>query len=223
MHSAAHLVNIASWEISSVGEGKSWKREIIGDVAVIAIVLLIFVGYNTGLQLYMGTSRPLWVVESASMEPTLYRGDLVIVRAVDPTTLEVGDIIIFNVSSVDVPVVHRIIKIEQVGGILQFTTKGDNNPAADAWDPPITASIIIAKVIGTVRYLGFISLFVLVPGVIYIIILLLVMFLMLSFLCDSYKPKETVLESEEQEKGGSQPGAFFRHSLHEAMSKLTRC
>ncbi|MFX1563890.1 MAG: signal peptidase I, partial [Promethearchaeota archaeon] len=168
MHSAAHLVNIVSWEISSVGEGKNWKHEIIGDVAVIAIVLILFVGYNTGLQLYLGTSRPLWVVESDSMEPTLYRGDLVIVRAVDPATLEVGDIIIFNVSVIDVPVVHRIIEIEQVGGTLRFYTKGDNNPIADSWSP-ITENSIIAKVIGTVRYLGFISLLILVPGVIYII------------------------------------------------------
>lgn len=180
-------------------EGKNWKREIIGDIAVVAIVLLIIGGGTFGLQLYLGTPTPLWAVESGSMEPVLYRGDLVIVRAVDPETLEVGDIIIFNVSVVDVPVVHRIIEIELVNGTLRFTTKGDNNHSADWWDP-IAANSIIAKVIGTVRYLGFIALFVLIPGSIFPIILLIVMFLLLSILCDSSKSQKSESETEKTEK-----------------------
>jgi signal peptidase I len=199
-------MNIAIWEISSVGEGKTWKREIIGDIAVIAIILIFFVGSNIGLQLYLGTSTPLYAVESGSMEPTLYRGDLVIVRAVDPETLEVGDIIIFEVPSYDVPIVHRIIEIEQDNGELNFTTKGDNNPIADNWS--ISASNIIAKVIGTVRYLGFIALFVFIPGAIYTIILLIVMFLLLSFLCDIPKSQKTELNAEKQEKVNHNPERF---------------
>ncbi|MFX1564259.1 MAG: signal peptidase I [Promethearchaeota archaeon] len=191
-----------------MGEGKSWKREVIGDFAVVAIVLLIIGGGTLGLQFYLGTPTPLWAVESGSMEPVFYRGDLVIVRAVDPVTLEVGDIIIFDAPFVDVPVVHRIIEIELVNETLRFTTKGDNNPSADMWSP-ITADKIIAKVIGTVRYLGFIALFVLIPGAIYPIILLIVIFLFLSILCDSSKSQKSESKTDKTGKIEKQPGVFL--------------
>jgi signal peptidase len=122
------------------------------------------------------------------MEPVLYRGDLVIVRDVDPTTLQVGDIIIFNTTSdpYDVPVVHRIIAIQDIAGELNFTTKGDNNPGPDPWT--VSTSDIKAKVIGSIRYLGFITLLLLSSNGLTSIILLIIMFLVPSLLCDYLAP-----------------------------------
>ncbi|MFX0080093.1 MAG: signal peptidase I, partial [Candidatus Hermodarchaeota archaeon] len=119
-----------------MSQEKSWKREFVEDAIVIVVVLAVVWGTGIGLQFYLQTPTPLLAVESGSMEPVFYRGDLVIVRAVDPTTLVVGDIVIYNSSSIpggsgDVPIVHRIIEIQEVGGQLRFITKGDNNPGPD--------------------------------------------------------------------------------------------
>ena len=125
------------------------------------------------------------------MEPMLYRGDLVVVRAVDPTTLQVGDIVIYDAASLpfsqsDVPIVHRIVEIQNVSGELRFFTKGDNNPSRDG--EYRTASDIIAKVIGSIRYLGFITLLLLSSSGFTSIILLIIAFLVPSLLCDYWGP-----------------------------------
>jgi signal peptidase I len=180
---------------------KSWKRELIEDVTVIGLVLVIIWGMGIGLQFYLQTPTPLLAVESESMEPTLYRGDLVIVRAVDPTTLQVGDIIIYNASSLgpsysdsDVPIVHRIIEIINVSGSLFFRTEGDNNPGPDLRNR--TESDVLAKVIGSVRYLGFITLLLISPYGLTSIIALVVIFFVTSLLCDNLGPRKTDEELE---------------------------
>jgi signal peptidase len=164
-----------------------WKREVAEDAVIVVIAVAIVLGGQLGLQLYLGTSTPLLAVESESMEPTLYRGDLVIVRAVDVQTLQVGDIIIFNATwHSNVPVVHRIIEIENVSGELQFITKGDNNPGPDE---PTPASHVLAKVVGSIRYLGFITLLLLLPGGVWAIVLLLAVFVVTSLVCGSVAPQ----------------------------------
>ncbi len=183
---------------------KSWKREIAEDIIVITLVLVIVWGTGVGLQLYLQTPSPLLAVESESMEPTLYRGDLVVVRAIDPSTLQVGDIVIYNGSSIpgytrDVPIVHRIIDILNVSGELRFITKGDNNPANDTWYR--TESDIFAKVVGSVRYLGFITLLLLSPYGISSIIVLVVVFFVTSLLCENLAPQKRDEELETSEPG----------------------
>jgi signal peptidase len=172
---------------------KSWKREFVEDALVIALVLVVVWGTGIGLQIYLQTPTPLLAVESGSMEPVFYRGDLVIVRAVDPSTLIVGDIVIYNASSLNggasgVPIVHRIIEIQDVGGELRFITRGDNNPGPDIGYR--TEEDILAKVIGSVKYLGFVTLILLPPTGLISIIILIVTFLVASLLCDSFAPKK---------------------------------
>ena len=171
-----------------MNEKKSWKRELVEDIIVVAVVLVVVWGSGLGLQLYLRTPTPLLAVESGSMEPVLYRGDLVVVRAVDPSTLQVGDIIIYNRTSDpgEVPIVHRIVAIQEISGELYFTTKGDNNPAPDQGSR--TSADIRAKVIGGIRYLGFITLLLLSPNGLTSIILLIIAFLVPSLLCDYLTP-----------------------------------
>ena len=191
-------------EVLSLTQSKSWKRELIEDVAVIALALVVIWGTGIGLQIYLQTPTPLLAVESESMEPALYRGDFVIVRAVDPTTLRVGDIIIYDATSLgfpsgSVPIVHRIIEIQDVSGQLYFFTKGDNNPGPDYGNR--TVDDIIAKVIGSVRYLGFLTLLLLEPIVGWSsIIVLIVVFLVTSVLCDSFSPRREGEELENNEQ-----------------------
>ena len=189
------------FEVHGLSREKSWKRELIEDAIVVALVIMIVWGTGIGLQFYLQTPTPLLAVESESMKPTLYRGDLVIVRAVDPTTLQVGDIVIYDPASLGpgytVPIVHRIIEIIDVSGSLYFITKGDNNPFPDP--DSRTESDILAKVIGSIRYLGFITLLLISPYGLTSIITLVAVFLVTSFLCDSLGSRKMDEELENNE------------------------
>lgn len=54
---------------------------------------------------------PVVVVLSGSMEPGMYRGDILLLNK--PQTLHVGDIIVYNTGARAIPIVHRIISLHQ--------------------------------------------------------------------------------------------------------------
>ena len=85
--------------------------------------------------------RPL-VVAGISMEPAYERGDLALIREVEPESLEVGDVIVFTLRST--ATIHRIIEIEDTAEGLRFTTQGDN---VSRPDPPIAADAVEGKVV----------------------------------------------------------------------------
>ncbi|MEJ2011663.1 MAG: signal peptidase I [Anaerolineales bacterium] len=74
------------------------------------------------------------MVAGASMEPTLKRGDLVIVR--EAQSYEVGQIVTYRHPTIG-PIIHRII--DRQGS--RYTFKGDNNDWVDSYQP--TASEIV--------------------------------------------------------------------------------
>lgn len=111
---------------------------IVTVILVLAILLAILAGYSafaskagTGVPSVLGF-RP-FAVQSDSMAPTFYKGDLVIDRAVDPATLREGDIITFwtIINGQKALNTHRIVEITDYGNYLYFDTKGDNNPIND--------------------------------------------------------------------------------------------
>ena len=67
-----------------------------------------------------------FIVLSGSMETEIYRGDLVIVKTIDASTLKENDIIAFRDNDNHV-VTHRIKEKSSDG----FITKGDNNNTED--------------------------------------------------------------------------------------------
>ncbi len=107
---------------------------------------------------------PAVAVASDSMAPTLERGDLILVDAVDPDRVQVGDIVV-----VDVPgeiqdrygyppsIVHRVVeKDRSPGGMVTFRTQGDNTNE----DPFTTFPGDVAGQVGkTYEGLGFPILF----------------------------------------------------------------
>ncbi len=73
------------------------------------------------------------VVLSDSMAPTFNAGDLIIIKACDPSKLVEGDIITFHtiIENAYALNTHRINSIQEINGIRSYTTKGDNNDIAD--------------------------------------------------------------------------------------------
>lgn len=78
------------------------------------------------------------IVLTESMEPTIKAGDLIFVKKIEATDVEVGNIITFfdPASKNSSVVTHEVIKIEQSGNKLYFYTKGENNNAEDPLPVP---------------------------------------------------------------------------------------
>ena len=101
------------------------KKEILGYVAIIIVGIIL--------------AQHLNVVVSGSMEPTFYRGDVVVIQKanflglseLNTTNLNVGDIVIYDATWYPEPVIHRIIAKNTTNGQVYYTIKGDNNPTAD--------------------------------------------------------------------------------------------
>ncbi len=90
----------------------------------------------------IGKYTPL-IVESDSMEDTIMTGDLIFIKKVEVTELEVGDVITFYNPLGDGTslVTHRIIEVVGEGENLAFLTQGDNNDIDDK--DPIHSSKVI--------------------------------------------------------------------------------
>ena len=132
----------------------------------IAVVGLIWL--NAGM---FGVQPAL--VSGVSMKPELAPGDIVFTKQVEPESLEVGDVIRFEMAGLHI--MHRIVEIpENVDGqyfsseneVYQvpegsrgpiFITQGDNNNVADE---PISAEQIIGKVVYTVREVGWVPIWI---------------------------------------------------------------
>jgi len=104
------------------------------------------------------------VVVSGSMEPVLYRGDIVIIDSnPNVNNIQVGDIVVYKATWFNQPVIHRVIEIgDDQNGNKAMVTKGDNNPSPDPaivypnqiiskvvnypWAGPGQAPVIIPKI-----------------------------------------------------------------------------
>ena len=106
-----------------------WKE--IASYAIILIIVLI-------------AAQHLNVVVSGSMEPTFYRGDIVMVQHTsflgiqefNPDDIQVGDVVVYNAAWYDQPVIHRVINITDINGTTMYVIKGDNNKRPDPYYVP---------------------------------------------------------------------------------------
>lgn len=89
-----------------------------------------------------------YAVETASMDPTIPVGALVVVQPEGAADLVEGDIVAYQRG--DVVIVHRVVANQVVEGYL--TTKGDANELED--QEPVRYESVIGSVVFSVPYLG---------------------------------------------------------------------
>lgn len=139
----------------------------------------------------------VFVVQSGSMEPAYHVGSVVYVRSVEPSELEVGDVITFNMSS-SLRGTHRIIEVVDDGGSRAFRTKGDANEEADLG--LVRASSIVGKVVFSLPYLGYFAAYIQQPPGSYLLIsagaLILLLILLPDLLFPENKTKNEKMEDE---------------------------
>lgn len=114
---------------------------------IVAIVTMLLLWFNLGL---FGVQP--FLVSGVSMQPTLYAGDIVIVKNVAPEEIAVGDVILYKLSNG--MVLHRVIEIQNENGQIQFITQGDG---LNIVDNPVGESQLKGKMIASIPKLGWIS------------------------------------------------------------------
>lgn len=110
-------------------------------------VLLLLIGLF-GTFIYLSKDKAPWrfgiyVVMSESMEPYIYKDDIVIVKPQD--SFQKDDVITFYKTEEKKEVVtHRIVEVTTKGNEVAFKTKGDNNESTDS--SYVQRSLVIGKV-----------------------------------------------------------------------------
>ncbi len=133
-----------------------------------------------------------FIVLSGSMEGQIHKGDLIITKTVDPTTLKIDDIIAFR-DAENTVTTHRIRDIISSDGTTKFITKGDANTIQDK----NLVALEDVEGIYVMRISGFGSLMksLAEPTTILIIALVITVLFVLGFTISTKKEKD--LEREE--------------------------
>ncbi len=128
----------------------------IAMVIVICLLLVIVVQKVSSNNVNLG-GYGVYTVVTGSMEPTLKVKDMILSKKVEPDSLNIDDIIVYNGTEGSFSgkiVTHRIIKKEERNNVLYFVTKGDANQIEDK---EITSNQIIGKYVTKLNILSFIS------------------------------------------------------------------
>jgi len=155
--------NLGNEQIQVVEEESKAKRIVSGIVNAILILAIVLAAMCTYVS-YVSSSGSgvpslfgirVFSIQTESMYPTLLPGDLIFDTAVkDSSELRPGDIITYwtVINGERVLNTHRIEQVFDGSGFLIFSTKGDNNTAADALS--VHESEVVGKYAGRIGGLG---------------------------------------------------------------------
>lgn len=114
------------------------KVSLIVGIILCAILVPILIFNCVSIITSYATNKPpsvfgntLLFVNTGSMEPLFMKGDVIIVKSVDPDTIEVGDVISYFENGAETPTTHRVIDIYEEDGKRFATTAGDWNVSED--------------------------------------------------------------------------------------------
>jgi len=145
------------------------RKDYVQTAIMVVIMVVSVVAFWYGLRFAFRTEHPLLAVASGSMEPVLYRGDLILVQGVH-NACEIhaapkdanppGDIIVFHRPRDPERelIVHRAVEKFNEGGRWYIRTQGDAVGYEDPWQ--VEESDIVGKYTGAkAPLLGHIALF----------------------------------------------------------------
>lgn len=157
---------------------KVWDIASTVLVAIVVIFAILLVGVRLlGIQVYS--------VISGSMEPEYPVGSLIYVKKIDPTEIEVNDVITYVLPN-NMPSTHRVIRIDEEN--QHFYTKGDANKTEDG--APVHFKNLIGTPIFKIPLLGYIAYYIQHPPGMYIAIAAGAILLILVFLPDIFQKDE---------------------------------
>lgn len=125
-----------------------------------------------------------FIVLSGSMETEIYKGDLAIVKKINPDELKENDIIAFRDDD-NYVVTHRIVEIVTTNGKKEFVTKGDNNNIED--DGTVSLDKVEGKYINKISGFGNVLLVMQKPLTLVIILVIIIVAGILWIVLDNNK------------------------------------
>lgn len=136
---------------------------------------------------------------TGSMEPAIPVHSFIVTEEVDPSSLQVGDIITFRAteSSMEGALnTHRITSVYEENGQLMFRTKGDANAVEDA--APVAAVNVVGRVVFVSAALGTVVSLFSNPLVFFPFIILPLVVLMVFEIAKLVKSTKEVARAEEE-------------------------
>jgi signal peptidase len=91
------------------------------------------------------------VIATESMTGEINKGDVIIYERYDDQTIKEGQVIVFLQDQNRI--IHRVVKIENIGGEVRYFTKGDANYSLD--DGYITDADIVGLTDVKIAYIGY--------------------------------------------------------------------
>lgn len=113
------------------------KRDLLMSLLSFGMIIADALAIWKGLSYATGSESPIVVVLSGSMEPELYRGDILMLTGARNGTLAPGDIIVYNLAEREIPIIHRVLEHHWARPPRAsrehhtYLTKGDNNNGDD--------------------------------------------------------------------------------------------
>jgi len=142
------------------------RKDYVQTAILVVIMVVSVIAFWYGLKFAFKTEHPLLAVASGSMEPVLYRGDLILVQGVhnackiNAAPYPDGDIIIFHRPGDPSGelIVHRAVGKFNENGHWYIRTQGDAVGSEDPWQ--VEESDIVGEYTGAkAPLLGHIALF----------------------------------------------------------------
>lgn len=191
-------------------------------VLLIALLILMFYARASGHTVsFFGFS--FFRVSSASMEPTLMTGDIILVQKTSVTNIHKNDIVSYRGDEGEMDgkvVTHRVItEPENDNGTWFLQTQGDADGTVP--DPKITSDQLVGKYLVTIPLLGYLYSFFLTPvGLVTIVSIILILFgyEMISLLV-SYKSIDKLGVELEEELRASEVEKAKREMNQKGISK----
>jgi len=207
------------------------KKEAVISVVLIVVVLGGTFGGLALTKVFLHTDYPFVVVTSGSMEPTIYRGDILILEGKDPADIalgthedRLGDIILYDshgiwINPIDEPIVHRVVgrTYDNLTATYYFVTQGDANGDTDPPGSP-TYEILVPEthILGVVKHIipkvGMIKIWLSeIPGLSAILIAGLGILLVISIIQDIRHPNEDDEKKSKKDSSPSDVAEFVNH------------
>ncbi|MFA1821320.1 signal peptidase I SipW [Virgibacillus oceani] len=142
-----------------------WMNSFVSGVLIVLLIgvatVFVYTKLSGGEPEVLGYQ--LKTVLSGSMEPEIQTGSIIAVETVeDGSGFAEGDVITF-MEAEDKLITHRVVEVNETSDGVIYTTKGDNNNAADS--SPVLAENVVAGYSGfTLPYVGYIINFAQTPN-----------------------------------------------------------
>ena len=186
---------------------KVWST--VSMVLVVAMVLCAVFLMGSRLLGYQ-----VFTVISGSMAPKYNVGDLLYVKAVNPTTIQVGDDITFVLNEDLVVATHQVVRIDAEK--QHFYTKGIANETEDS--EPVHFKNLIGVPSFAIPKLGYVSDFVQNPPGTYITLGVGLLLILLVFVPDIVGARKQIKQEEQNE--ASNDAAAENQQLLEQIERL---